>query len=58
MKRVLLLGATGTAGIAVAERLLSDTDCHVTLFARHAGDRFSDGPVRRSWTATPGTSRI
>lgn len=44
MKRVLLLGATGTAGIAVAERLLSDTDCHVTLFARHAGDRFSDGP--------------
>lgn len=36
MKRVLLLGATGTAGSAITKKLLSDTDCHVTLFARHA----------------------
>ena len=42
MKNVLLLGATGTAGSAVAKKLLSDTDYHVTLFARHAGDVFSD----------------
>lgn len=44
MKKGLLLGATGTAGSAITEKLLSDTDYHVTLFARHAGDRFSDGP--------------
>ncbi|GLC80698.1 NAD(P)H-binding protein [Lacrimispora brassicae] len=36
MKSVLLLGATGTAGSAIAKKLLSDTDCRVTLFARHA----------------------
>lgn len=35
--KVLLLGATGTAGSAIAKKLLSDTDCEVTLFARHAG---------------------
>lgn len=44
MKHVLLLGATGAAGSAITEELLSHTDHHVTLFARHAGDRFSDGP--------------
>lgn len=44
MKHVLLLGATGTAGSAITEKLLSDTDYHITLFARHAGDRFLDGP--------------
>lgn len=42
MKHILLLGATGTAGSAMTEKLLSDTDYHVTLFARHAGDKFSD----------------
>ena len=36
MKHVLLLGATGTAGSAITKKLLSDTECHVTLFARHA----------------------
>lgn len=36
-KNVLLLGATGTAGSAITEKLLSDTDYHITLFARHAG---------------------
>lgn len=42
MKRVLLLGATGTAGRAIAERLLSDTDNCITLFARRARDVCSD----------------
>lgn len=42
MKNILLLGATGTAGSAITEKLLSDTDYHVTLFSRHARDVFSD----------------
>lgn len=42
MKHILLLGATGTAGSAITKKLLSDTDYHVTLFARHAADNFSD----------------
>lgn len=33
---VLLLGATGTAGSAIAKKLLETTDDKVTLFARHA----------------------
>ena len=44
MKHILLLGAAGTAGSAIAEKLLSNTDYHVTLFARHAGELFSDSP--------------
>lgn len=28
----------------MTEKLLSNTDYHVTLFARHAGERFSDSP--------------
>lgn len=44
MKNVLLLGATGTAGSALAKKLLSDTDYHLTLFSRHAGDVYSDSP--------------
>ena len=44
MKHILLLGATGTAGSAMTEKIVSDTDYHVTLFARHAGDQFSDRP--------------
>lgn len=44
MKHVLLLGATGTAGSAITKKLLSDTECHVTLFARHAEDMFSNSP--------------
>lgn len=42
MKKVLLLGATGTAGSAITKKLLEDINCHVTLFARHAGDTFSE----------------
>lgn len=35
MLNVLLLGATGTAGSALAEQLMAEKECHVTLFARH-----------------------
>lgn len=42
MKNVLLLGATGTAGSALAKKLLSDTEYHITLFSRHAKDTYSD----------------
>lgn len=42
MKNVLLLGATGTAGSALTKKLLSDTDCHLTLFSRHAKDFYTD----------------
>ena len=45
MKNVLLLGATGTAGSALTKKLLSETDCHLTLFARfarHAKDMYTD----------------
>lgn len=41
-KHVLLLGATGTAGSALAKKLLANTAYHVTLFARHAGEQYSD----------------
>ena len=42
MKNILLLGATGTAGSALTKKLLSETDCHLTLFARHAGEIYTD----------------
>lgn len=42
MKNVLLLGATGTAGSALTQKLLSETDCHLTLFARHAREMYTD----------------
>lgn len=38
MKKVLILGATGTAGKAICKKLLADTDCFITLFSRHASD--------------------
>lgn len=41
MKKILLLGATGTAGSAIAKKLLSDTDFQLTVFARHASDTFT-----------------
>lgn len=40
MKHVLLLGATGTAGSALTRKLLADTECQLTLFARHAGELY------------------
>ncbi len=42
MKNILLLGATGTAGSALTKKLLTDTNYHLTLFARHAKDMYSD----------------
>lgn len=42
MKRVLLLGATGTAGSALTQKLLADTDCRLTLFSRHARNVYAD----------------
>ena len=44
MKNILLLGATGTAGSALTKKLLSDTDCRLTLFSRHAKAVYSDAP--------------
>ena len=41
MKNVLLLGATGMAGSALAKKLLADTDCRLTLFARRAGEMYA-----------------
>ena len=38
----LLLGATGTAGSAITKKMLSDTAYHITLFARHAGEQYSE----------------
>ncbi|MGY5340534.1 NAD(P)H-binding protein [Levilactobacillus spicheri] len=37
MKNVLIIGATGTIGIAVCQTLLNETDDHLTLFARSTG---------------------
>ena len=42
MKHVLLLGATGTAGSALTQKLLADTNCRLTVFARHAGAMYAD----------------
>ena len=42
MKNVLILGATGTAGSALTKKLLNDTDCHLTLFSRHAEDMYTN----------------
>lgn len=41
MKNVLLLGATGTAGTALTKKLTENTDCHLTLFSRHAQEFYS-----------------
>lgn len=56
MKKILLLGATGTAGSAITKKLLSDTAYHITLFARHAGSNILRIPVlllsmvtRKTW---------
>lgn len=36
MKRIVILGATGTFGKALVERLSGNTDYHLTLVSRHA----------------------
>lgn len=42
MKKILILGATGTAGRALTQKLLADTDCRLTLFSRHARDVYTN----------------
>lgn len=37
-----MLGATGIAGSAISKKLLSDTAYQITLFARHAGEHYSE----------------
>lgn len=36
MKRILILGASGTFGKALVEKLSNDEECHLTLVSRHA----------------------
>lgn len=38
---ILILGATGTFGTALTEKLLKHTDNKITLFARHASEKYS-----------------
>lgn len=38
---ILVLGATGTFGTALTEKLLKHTDDTITLFARHASEKYS-----------------
>lgn len=42
MKRILILGASGTFGKALVERLNNDKDCHLTLASRHASACYSE----------------
>lgn len=39
---ILVLGATGTFGTALTEKLLKYTDDKITLFARHASKKYSE----------------
>lgn len=44
---IVILGATGTFGTALTEKLLSDTDYNMTLFSRHAGNvKYNNSRVR------------
>lgn len=38
---ILILGATGTFGTVLTEKLLKNTDDKITLFARHASEKYS-----------------
>ena len=42
MKKVIILGATGTFGTALTAKLLQETDCKLTLFARHIQDKMQN----------------
>ena len=42
MKKVIILGATGTFGTALTEKLLRETDCKLTLFARHMQNKMQN----------------
>ena len=43
MKRILILGATGTFGKALVEKLRSDKSYHLTLVSRHATQYYESG---------------
>lgn len=47
MKRVLVLGATGTFGKALVEKLNGYTGCHLTLVSRHATSCYTETIHRR-----------
>ena len=42
MKKIIILGATGTFGTALTAKLLQETDCKLTLFARHIQDKMQN----------------
>ncbi|PWG00113.1 NAD(P)H-binding protein [Levilactobacillus bambusae] len=48
MEKVLILGASGTIGGVVRERLLEDTDAQLTLFCRHASGILHQDPDRET----------
>lgn len=42
MKKIVILGATGTFGKALVERLSGNTDYHLTLVSRHAASCYTE----------------
>ena len=42
MRKVLILGASGTFGKALVHRLECENDCHLTLVSRHASSCFQE----------------
>ena len=42
MKKVLILGASGTFGKALVQRLECEDDCHLTLASRHASSCYKE----------------
>lgn len=40
--KILILGATGTFGTALTEKLLSETEHQLTLFSRHAENKYQN----------------
>lgn len=48
MQNVLILGANGTIGRQVTERLLNETDAHLTLFLRNASRLTITDPARET----------
>ena len=42
MKHILLLGATGTFGTALTQRLIQEKKYKLTLFSRHATDIYKN----------------
>ena len=42
MKNILILGATGTFGMALTQRLMQEDENRLTLFSRHASSIYTD----------------